>query len=148
MTLAGQTISEAEDFLIFKVFDSQRSETVGGSSSNCLTIKAIIVKVLPKPISSAKIPPVSDKRNTRAISGFLIFSLMGSERRTCRILSFTPHEPFQRAILMGQQRYIQGTRSRFCIFFSGASGQRLMQILQRIQSDRNSFPFRSSSLAT
>lgn len=77
MTLAGQTISVAEDFLIFKVLDNHRSEIVGGSSSNCLTIRAIIVSVLPKPMSSAKMPPRDQRKPIRLlIHHTLSFSIL------------------------------------------------------------------------
>jgi hypothetical protein len=58
-TLAGQTTRVPDDLLILTVLESQMSEDAGGggSSSFWRTINEIMVNVLPKPMSSANIPP-------------------------------------------------------------------------------------------
>lgn len=59
-TLAGQTTSVPADRLILTVLESHISLEVGGAGSNSFwrTTNEIIVRVLPKPISSANIPPI------------------------------------------------------------------------------------------
>ena len=57
ITLAGQTIRVADEALIEAFFDSHASGIALAPNSRCLTISEIIVSVLPRPISSARMPP-------------------------------------------------------------------------------------------